>query len=116
MGRPRKKPLYVIVGSELAYIGKERILDLRIQVTHGGKRQSLLRLLSPDPADALIRTAREVVTLTFSEMYSEDQHEAVLHQIRNNIWDVLPAFNEYLTAIEVEPIAAKVEADQPPSP
>ncbi len=41
-------------------------------------------------------------------MFSEDQHEAVLQKIRDQIWDVLPVFNEYLTSIEVEPIAAKI--------
>nr|WP_095740353.1 hypothetical protein [Rhodopirellula sp. SM50] len=50
--------------------------------------------------------------LTFSEMHSEDQHLAVLHQIRNKIWEILPAFNEYLTAIEIEPIAAKLDATE----
>jgi len=84
-----------------------RAADLRIKVKYEGKSRSLFNLLEPDPADVLIRTAREIVSLTFSEMHSEDQHEAVLRQIRNNIWDVLPAYNEYLTAIEVEPIAAK---------
>ena len=89
-----------------------RANDLRIKVKYEGKTRSLYNLLEPDPADALVRTARKTVSLTFSEIHSEEQHEAVLRQIRNNIWDVLPPFNEYLTAIEVEPIAPRVEEDE----
>lgn len=84
-----------------------RASDLRINVRYEGTRRSLFKLLEPDPADALIRVARETVTLTFSEMHNEDQHAAVLKEIRNNIWSVLPEFNEYLVAIEAEPIAPK---------
>lgn len=83
-----------------------RATDLRIQVKYEGKSRSLFNLVQPDAADSLVRTARETVSLTFSEMHSEDQHEAVLRQIRNNIWKMLAAFNEYLIDIEVEPIAA----------
>ena len=86
-----------------------RAADLRIRVLYEGKRQALFPLLRPDPADTLIRTTREIVTATFSEMHSEEQHEAVLLQIRNSIWDVLPRFNKYLVQIDVEPIAARRE-------
>lgn len=86
-----------------------RAADLRIKVKYEGKSRSLLNLLEPDSADDLIRTARETVSLTFSEMHSEEQHEFVLQEIRNKIWDVLPPFNEYLAAIEVEPIARRDE-------
>lgn len=47
------------------------------------------------------------MSLTFSEMHSEEQHEVVLQQIRGNIWEVLPPYNDYLKAIEVEPMAAQ---------
>ena len=86
-----------------------RAADLRIRVLYEGKKRSLFPLLQPDPADTLIRTAREIVTATFSEMHSEEQHEAVLLQIRNTIWDILPPFNKYLVPIDVEPIAARYE-------
>lgn len=86
-----------------------RATDLRIKVKYEGRTRSLFNLLEPDPGDSLIRATREIVTLTFSEMHSEEQYEEVLLRIRNNIWDVLPAFNEYLVAIEAEPIAAKIE-------
>jgi hypothetical protein len=86
-----------------------RAADLRIRVLYEGKRQALFPLLQPDSADTLIRTAREIVTATFSEMHSEEQHEAVLLQIRNSIWDILPPFNKYLVPIDVEPIAARYE-------
>jgi hypothetical protein len=86
-----------------------RAAGLRIRVLYEGKRQSLFPLLQPDPADTLIRTTREIVTATFSEMHSEEQHEAVLLQIRNSIWDILPAFNKYLVSIDIEPIAARCE-------
>jgi len=86
-----------------------RAKDLRLRVSYEGKKHALFTLLQPDPADALIRTAREIVTATFSEMHSEEQHQAVILQIRNSIWDVLPAFNTYLIPIEVEPIAARAE-------
>jgi len=91
-----------------------RAADLRIRVTYEGKKRSLFNLLQPDPADALIRTARDVVTATFSEMHSRDQYHAVLVRIRNMIWDILPQFNEYLIPAEVEPMAPRdddVEAD-----
>ena len=68
-----------------------RASDLRIKVKYEGKSRSLLNLLEPDSADGLIRTARETVSLTFSEMHSEEQHESVLREIRNKIWDVLPS-------------------------
>jgi hypothetical protein len=86
-----------------------RAADLRIRVLYEGRRQSLFPLIQPDPADTLIRTAREIVTATFSEMHSEEQHEAVLLRIRNSIWDILPQFNKYLIPIDVEPIAARCE-------
>jgi hypothetical protein len=88
-----------------------RATDLRIRVLYEGRRQSLFPLIQPAPADAIIRTAREIVTATFSEMHSEEQHEAVLLQIRNSIWDILPPFNKYLIPIDVEPIAARCESE-----
>ncbi len=86
-----------------------RTSDLSIKVKYEGKSQPLLKLLEPVAADPLIRTVREIISMTFSEMFSEEQHEAVLRRIRDQIWEVLPPFNEYLISIEVEPIAAKTE-------
>lgn len=83
--------------------------DLRIKVKYEKRMRSLFNLLEPDQGDELICTTRNIVTLTFSEMHSEEQHEKVLLEIRKSIWDVLPAYNEYLVAIEVEPIAAMVD-------
>jgi hypothetical protein len=81
-------------------------------VLYEGKRQSLFPLIAPDPADTLIRTAREIVTATFSERHSEEQHEAVLRQIRDSIWGILPPFNKYLIPIDVEPIAFRCESNE----
>lgn len=88
-----------------------RSSDLRVTVTYEGRKRSLHNIIETDPADELIRTARSAVSLTFSEMYNEEQHEAALLQIRNAIWDVLPAYNGYLAAIDVEPIAEKQAED-----
>lgn len=55
----------------------------------------------------MIKVLRDTVSDTFSELYDEDQHEAVLLSIRERIWEVLPQFNDILDEIEVEPIARK---------
>ena len=81
--------------------------DLRIKVKYKRRTRSLFNLLEPVGGDELVTVARKIVSLTFSEMHNEEQHEEVLHQIRQLIWDMLPPFNEMLISIETEPIAAK---------
>lgn len=96
-----------------------RVSDLRIKVKHEAKSRSLFTLLETMPADVLVATAREIVSLTFSEIHDEEQHAAILEEIRQRIWTVLPAYNEYLKAIEVEPVAplpCKQVRDEEPSP
>jgi hypothetical protein len=51
-----------------------RSADLAVKVQYEGKSRSLLKLLDPYPADQLVRTLREVISDTFSEMYSDEQH------------------------------------------
>jgi hypothetical protein len=84
-----------------------RSADLAIKVQYEGKSRSLLKLLEPVAADPLIRTLREVVSDTFSEMHSEEQPEEALKRIRDRIWDVLPPFNSFLDDIEIEHIAER---------
>lgn len=79
--------------------------DLDIAVKVNGKRRRLLDLAEHEDATALITTLRSVVTDTFEEAHSEDQHSAILKRIRRKIHDVLPPFNACLESIEVEPIA-----------
>jgi hypothetical protein len=84
-----------------------RFRDLAVQVQFEGRTRSLVKLLDPFPADELVRTLRNVISDTFSEMHDEEQHEQVLKRIRNRIWDTLPAFNDLLYEIEIEPIAER---------
>jgi hypothetical protein len=88
-----------------------RLKDLEMQVQYEGKTRSLVKLLDPCPADELVRTLRHVISDTFSEMHDEEQHEQVLSRIRDRIWDTLPAFNDLLFEIEIEPIAERREAE-----
>jgi hypothetical protein len=81
--------------------------DLRRSIIYEGKKRSLMRLADPPPADGLIRALREIVSNTFAEMHDENQHEQVLTGIRQKIWDVLPAYNELLMNIDIEPIAIR---------
>lgn len=57
------------------------------------------------PGDNVVCALRKIVSDTFSEMHTEEDHERVLREIRNQIADVLPPLNELLEAIEIEPIA-----------
>lgn len=82
------------------------------KVKYRGKSSPLAKLVPIVPADFLVRTARRTVAATFSEMFSEDQHDAVLKQIRQDIWNVLPAFNTFLEGMEVELISPMPESRQ----
>lgn len=82
-----------------------RTADIDITVKVNGKRRRLLDLAEHDDGTALITTLRAVVTDTFREAHDEDQHAAVLQLIRLRIHAVLPAVNECLQAMEIEPIA-----------
>jgi hypothetical protein len=68
-------------------------------------RGALVNLIDQRPADDVVRALREVVSHTFEEMHSEEQHEEVLRRIRHRIGSILPAFNDLLDEIEIEPIA-----------
>ena len=85
-----------------------RAADLAIQVKYEGRSRSLLKLLDPYPGDSLVRTLRAIVTDTFTETHNEDQCEEILRRIRDRVWDTLPAFNELLEEIEIEPIADRL--------
>lgn len=89
-----------------------RAADLAIKVQYEGKTHSLLKLLDPFPADQLVRTLREVVSDTFSEMHNEEQYEETLTGIRDRIWDTLPPFNILLEEIEIEPIAERRQHEE----
>ena len=89
-----------------------RQADLQTRVKYEVKSHRLADLIDARPADELVRTLREVVSDTFEEMHSDDQNEKVLLQIRQRIWAVLPAFNDMLFQIEIEPIAAVPPAEE----
>jgi hypothetical protein len=82
-----------------------RKADLDIKALHEGKSVRLLDLLEHWPADDLIATLRRTLTISFSEMYTGDQHHDALNEIRHLIVEVLFPYNGLLEAIEVEPIA-----------
>jgi hypothetical protein len=82
-----------------------RMADLQLKVKYEGKTRKLASLIDQRPADEVVRALREVVTNTFEEMHNEEQHEEVLRRIRQSIGSVLPAFNDLLIQIEIEPIA-----------
>ncbi|QDT48883.1 hypothetical protein Pan258_29300 [Symmachiella dynata] len=82
-----------------------RTKDLKIKVKYEGRTHSLFTLFDPVPADGLVRTLREVVSDTFSEMHDEEQFDEVLMGIREKVWDVLPEINPTLFSIGLEPIA-----------
>ncbi len=89
-----------------------RLDDLPLKVKYEGKSQKFVNLIEERPADDVVRTLRDVVSDTFEEMFSEEQHEEVLRRIRRRIGAVLPPLNDLLIAIEIEPIAelAQIEA------
>lgn len=70
-----------------------------------GKKRDYLDLLGHEVANPLVVTLRSVVSQTFVEAFDDDQHEAIIKNIRTQIWQMLPAYNICLNAIEVEPIA-----------
>jgi hypothetical protein len=82
-----------------------RTSDIDISVRVGNKKQRLLDVVEHQDATPLLTTLRSVITDTFTEAHDEDQHMAILHQIRERIQNVLPDFNACLEAIEIEPIA-----------
>jgi hypothetical protein len=82
-----------------------RKADLDIKALHEGKPIRLLNSLEHWPADDLIVALRRILTVTFSEMYTADQHLDALYEVRHLVANVLLPYNELLEAIEVEPIA-----------
>jgi hypothetical protein len=82
-----------------------RLSDLQVRVKYEGKRQRLASLIHHRPANDSIRSLRDIVSDTFEEMHSDEQHEEVLRRIRNRILAVLPNLNDLLVSIEIEPIA-----------
>lgn len=78
---------------------------VNIMVKIDGKRQRLLDVVKHHDASELIATLRHVVTATFQEAHDEDQHTAILQEIRSRIGKVLLPFNKCLLEIEIEPIA-----------
>ena len=81
-----------------------RSKDLRVRVKFEGKRQSFFKLLEATPGDQIIRAIRLVVTATFKEAHDEDQHEAILEMIRNQIWDAIGGCNDIFKELNVEPM------------
>lgn len=96
---PIRKKVY------LTLFAVARTADLQISVKAGNRTKRLLVAIDHFPADALIRTLRDVVSDTFSEMHDEDQHSEVLTRIRGRINDVLAPYNSLLEAMEIEPVA-----------
>lgn len=82
-----------------------RSADLQLNVKFNGKTRKLVDLVDGRPADEVVRVLREVVSNTFEEMHGIGQQEAVLRRIRHRIGSLLPAFNDLLAKIEIEPIA-----------
>ncbi len=82
-----------------------REIDIRIQID--GKKQKFLDSFWHREATSLIIAARHVLSFTFNEAHDEDQYMEILLKIRTMIHQVLPAFNECLVAIEIEPIAPR---------
>lgn len=82
-----------------------RLADLQVKVKYEGKTHKLANMFDHRPADEVVRVLREVVSCTFEEMHNEEQHEEVLRRIRQRIGTTLPAFNDLLVEIEIEPIA-----------
>jgi len=76
--------------------------ELKMQVQYEGRKRSLHRLTEKWPGDSLVKTLRDVVSETFSEIYDEQQAEETLLRIRSKVWEVLPTYNELLIDIEVE--------------
>lgn len=90
-----------------------RRADLQLKVKYEGKTQRLLSIVDEIPGDGLVETLRAIVSDTFSEMHNEEQHEEVLRHIRERIGAILPAYNELLAEIEIEPIAVIPTDDEP---
>ena len=86
--------------------------DLRISVIYEKRKKSLRNLVETYPADVLVRTLRALVSDSFAEMHAEQEHRAVLNDMRSKVWAVLPAYNGLLREIEVEPIAELVEDEE----
>ncbi len=82
-----------------------RLDDLQLKVKYEGKSQKLASLIEQRPADGVVRTLRDIISDTFEEMFSEEQHEDALRRIRRRIAAVLPPLNDILISIEIEPIA-----------
>lgn len=78
--------------------------ELKMQVQYEGRKRSLHRLIEKWPGDELVKMLRDVVSETFSEIYDEQQAEDTLRRIRSKIWRCLPAYNDLLIDIEVEPM------------
>ena len=81
-----------------------RSKDLRVRVKFEGKRQSFFKLLEATPGDQIIRAIRLAITATFKEAHDEEQHEAILEMIRNQIWDAIGGCNEVFAELNVEPM------------
>ena len=81
-----------------------RSKDLRVRVKSEGKRQSFFKLLEATPGDQIIRAIRLAITATFKEAHDEEQHEAILERIRNQIWDAIGGCNDIFKELNVEPM------------
>ena len=76
-----------------------------------GKRQSFFKLLEATPGDQIVRAIRRVVADTFIEAHDEDQHEAILETIRNQIWAAIEGCNDIFKELNVEPMPQQIIDD-----
>lgn len=79
--------------------------DLDIKAMHEGKPVKLLSVLEHWPADKIIATLRQILSMTFEEMYEGEQYINMLYEVRRLVADTLVPYNDLLEQIEAEPIA-----------
>lgn len=82
-------------------------LEVKVEVEHEGgiRRCLLLDQIKTQPADPLLIAARDLVSLTFQEVFSPLEHRRLLGEIRRRAAEVLVPFNWCLESIDVEPVA-----------
>jgi len=86
----------------------------RVKDEATGRHVPLIQLIMAEPADHTVRALRHVLKLTFSEVYTDNDYNNLLAEIRRIAADVLLPLNWMLEEIEVEPVAIpKVLGDEP---
>lgn len=80
-------------------------LRRRVNVEGSRRRQTLDEIFNRIPADPVIRTLREILSMTFREATTPRQLDRILEEIRYAAAAALVPCNPILEQIEVEPVA-----------